>query len=183
MIGGTTQHPRDQVRRGFVFRFRTDCRGDLDRIPRLWHSCNTGKAQKVSPVTEVDNNQALRSESSRCTNGCTNAGNLVLPSVPSFISGRGGGLLSAFAPTTKASVTTPTQTPSAPTRSEEAHRVGVSRRAILSRDGRTLTRRRPSRREMRACGASFRKRPRRPGVAQAVADGVNSPRVLLGLFI
>ena len=62
LIGGTTQHPRDQLRRGFVFRFRTDYRGDLDRIPRLWHSCNTGKAQKVSPVTEVDNNQALESE-------------------------------------------------------------------------------------------------------------------------
>ena len=85
-------------------------------------------------------------------------------------------MLSAFAPTTKASETTPTQTPSAPTRSEEAHRVGASRRAILSRDGLTLTRRRPSRREMRACGASSRKRPRRPGVAQAVAVGVNSPR-------
>ena len=66
--------------------------------------------------------------------------------------------------------------PSAPRRSEEAHRVGASRRARLSRDGLTLTRRRPSRREMRACGASSRKRPRRPGVVQAVADGVNYPR-------
>ena len=91
----------------------------------------------------------------------------------------GGGLLSAFAPTNGRDEVSPTQTPSAPTRSEEAHRVGASRRAILSRDGRTLTRRRPSRREMRACGASSRKRPRRPGVAQAVADGVNSPRGLL----
>ena len=88
----------------------------------------------------------------------------------------GGGLLSAFAPTNGRDEVSPTQTPSAPTRSEEAHRVGASRRARLSRDGRTLTRRRPSRREMRACGASSRKRPRRPGVAQAVADGVNYPR-------
>lgn len=76
-------------------------------------------------------------------------------------------------------VTAPTQTPSAPTRSEEGHRVGASRRARLSRDGRTPTRRRPSRRVMRACGASLRKRPHRPGVAQAVADGVNYPRGLL----
>ena len=76
-------------------------------------------------------------------------------------------------------VTAPTQTPSAPMRSEEGHRVGASRRARLSRDGRTPTRRRPSRREVRACGASLRKRPHRPGVAQAVADGVNSPRGLL----
>ena len=73
-------------------------------------------------------------------------------------------------------VTAPTQTPSAPTRSEEGHRVGASRRARLSRDGRTPTRRRPSRRVVRACGASFRKPTRRPGVAQAVADGVNYPR-------
>ncbi len=87
-----------------------------------------------------------------------------------------GGLLSAFAPTNGRDEVSPTQTPSAPTRSEEAHRVGAGRRAILSRDGLTLTRRRPSRREMRACGASSRKRPRRPGVAQAVADGVNSQR-------
>jgi hypothetical protein len=76
-------------------------------------------------------------------------------------------------------VTAPTQTPSAPTRSEEGHRVGASRRARLSRDSRTPTRRRPSRRVMRACGASLRKRPHRPGLAQAVADGVNYPRVLL----
>ena len=90
-----------------------------------------------------------------------------------------GGLLSAFAPTNGRDEVSPTQTPSAPRRSEEAHRVGASRRAILSRDGRTLTRRRPSRREMRACGASSRKRPRRPGLVQAVADRVNSPRGLL----
>ena len=88
-------------------------------------------------------------------------------------------MLSAFAPTTDREEVAPTQTPSAPMRSEEGHRAGASRRAILSRDGRTPTRRRPSRREMRACGASFRKRPRRPGLAQAEADGVNSPRGLL----
>ena len=88
----------------------------------------------------------------------------------------GGALLSHLTSKKDRKEVAPTQTPSAPTQSEEAHRVGASRRAILSRDGLTLTRRRPSRREMRACGASSRKRPRRPGVAQAVADGVNSQR-------
>ena len=94
----------------------------------------------------------------------------------------GGGLLSAFAPTRDREEVAPTQTPSAPMRSEEGHRAGASRRAILSRDGRTPTRRRPSRREMRTCGASFRKRPHRPGVAQAVANRVNYPRGLLQLL-
>jgi hypothetical protein len=91
----------------------------------------------------------------------------------------GGALLSHLTPTTDREEVAPTQTPSAPTRSEEGHRVGASRRARLSRDGRTPTRRRPSRRAVRTCGASLRKRPHRPGVAQAVADWVNYPRVLL----
>lgn len=91
----------------------------------------------------------------------------------------GGALLSHLSPRKDRKEVASTQTPSAPTRSEEGHQVEVSRRAILSLDGRTLTRRLPSRRVMRDCGALFRKRPRRPGLAQAVADRVNYPMGLL----